>query len=52
MKQNPGQFDIIGNFEGKYHIVTDPNVRSDQHPLRKTLIEYQGKNWTGWLHKG
>ena len=43
MKLYPGQFEIVGNFEGKYYIVTDPNVRPVQHPMRKTPIEYQEK---------
>ena len=39
----PDQFDVIGNLEGDYHIVTDPNVPLVQHPIRKTPIEYQEK---------
>ena len=35
MKQYQGQFDIIGNFAGEYHIATDPNVRPVQHPMSK-----------------
>ena len=39
----PNQFDVIGNFEGEYHIKTDPSVPPVQHPRRKTPIEYQEK---------
>ena len=39
----PDQFDVIGNFEGDYHIVTDPNVPPVQHSIRKTPTEYQEK---------
>ena len=42
-RQYPKQFDVIGNFEGEYNIVTDPNVQPVQHTMRKTPIEYQEK---------
>ena len=46
------KFDVIGNFEGEYNIVTNPNVQPVQHAMRKTPIEYQEKikNWTKWLN--
>ena len=43
MEHYPEQFDIIGNFQGEYHMVTDPNVPPVQHAMRKTPIEYQEK---------
>ena len=42
-KRYPKQFDVIGNFEGEYHIKTDPNIPPVQHPRRKTPTEYQEK---------
>ena len=42
-KRYPNQFDIIGNFDGEYNIVTDETVPPVQHPMRKTPIEYQEK---------
>ena len=42
-RKYPKQFDVIGNFEGEYNIVTDPNVQPVQHAMRKTPIEYQEK---------
>ena len=41
-RQYRKQFDVIGNFEGEYNIVTDP-VLPVQHAMRKTPIEYQEK---------
>ena len=43
MKRYPKQFDVIGKFEGEYHMVTDPNVPPSQHAMRKIPIEYQEK---------
>ena len=42
-RQYPKQFDVIGNFEGEYNIVTDPNVQPVQHAMRKTPMKYQEK---------
>ena len=39
----PKQFDVIGNFEGEYHIKTDPSVPPAKHAMQKTPIEYQEK---------
>ena len=39
----PKQFDVIGHFEGEYHIKTDPSVPPAKHAMRKTPIEYQEK---------
>ena len=43
MKRYPKQFDVIGQFEGEYHMVTDPNVPPSQHAMCKIPIEYQEK---------
>ena len=43
MKRYPKQFDVIGKFEGEYHMVTDPNVPPSQHAMCKIPIEYQEK---------
>ena len=42
-KRYPNQFDIIGNFDGEYNIVTDEMVPPVQHPMSKMPIEYQEK---------
>ena len=42
-KQYPKQFDVIGNFDGEYHIKKDPSIPPVQHARRKTPIEYQEK---------
>ena len=57
MKRYPKQFDVIGKFDGEYHMVTDPNVPPSQHAMRKIPIEYQEKiekeqrNLTEWRNK-
>ena len=33
MKRYPKQFDVIGKFEGEYHMVKDPNVRPSQQAM-------------------
>ena len=33
----------FGNFEGEYHIRTDPSVHPANHVMKKTPIEYQEK---------
>ena len=43
MRRYPDCFDVIGKFEGEYHMVTDPNVPPSQHAMRKVPIEYQEK---------
>ena len=43
MRRYPDRFDVIGKFEGEYHMVTDPNVPPSQHAMRKVPIEYQEK---------
>ena len=43
MRRYPDRIDIIGKFEGEYHMVTDPNVPPSQHAMRKVPIEYQEK---------
>ena len=43
MRRYPKQFDVIGKFEGEYHMVTDPNVPPSQHAMHKIPIEYQEK---------
>ena len=43
MKRYPKQFDVIGKFEGEYHMVTDPNVLPSQHAMCKIPVEYQEK---------
>ena len=43
MKRYPKQFDVIGKFDGEYHMVTDPNVPPSQHAMCKIPIEYQEK---------
>ena len=43
MKRYPKQFDVIGKFDGEYHMVTYPNVPPSQHAMRKIPIEYQEK---------
>ena len=43
MKRYPKQFDVIGKFDGEYHIVTDPNVQPSQHAMCKVPVEYQKK---------
>ena len=42
-RRYPELFDVIGKFEGEYHMVTDPNVPPSQHAMRKMPIEYQEK---------
>ena len=42
-QQYPKQFDVIGNFEGEYHMKTDPAIPPAKHAMRKTPIEYQEK---------
>ena len=42
-RRYPDLFDVIGKFEGEYHMVTDPNVPPSQHAMRKIPIEYQEK---------
>ena len=42
-RRYPELFDVIGKFEGEYHMVTDPNVPPSQHAMRKVPIEYQEK---------
>ena len=39
LKQFPNQFDCIGNFQGEYHIVTDPQVQPVMHAPRKCPIK-------------
>ena len=43
MKRYPKQFDVIGKFDGEYHMVTDPNVPPSQYAMCKIPIEYQEK---------
>ena len=43
MRRYPKQFDVLGKFEGEYHMVTDPNVPTSQHAMFKIPIEYQEK---------
>ena len=43
MKRYPKQFDVIGKFDGEYHMVTDSNVPPSQHAMCKIPIEYQEK---------
>ena len=43
MRRYPKQFDVTGNSEGEYHIVTDPNVPPSQQAMCKIPIEYQEK---------
>ena len=35
MRRYPDRFDVIGKFEGEYHMVTDPIVPPSQHAMRK-----------------
>ena len=43
LKQYANQFDCIGNFHGKYHIVTDPQVQSVIHAHRKCPIQFKNE---------
>ena len=40
-RRYPDCFDVIGKYEGEYHMVTDLNVQPNQHAMRNVPIKYQ-----------